>query len=212
MIASLGIGDQAPGLVAESTDPGYSVRSFIEDLKALRAAAPCEAALLRGARALVRRLQMSKHDWLRPWMCVPGTQPGAAGVHRLHEEPDHTLAVFVVTWLPGEETPPHDHATWAVIAGVSGRETQHWWSRLDDGSVPGHAEVARSYSETIDAGSIVTMTSQAIHSVHNDSDGPSVTLHVYGMDVDFTDRYKFDPEARTRSAYRMGGTIVRPRA
>ena len=213
MVISHGIGDRARDFFAGSTcDRASPIDSFVQDLKALREEAPCEAALLRGVRPLARRLQLSRNDWLRPWMCVPGARPGTAGVHRLHEEPDHTLAIFVVTWLPGEETPPHDHATWALVAGLEGREMQHWWSRLDDGSVPGYAEVARSHSDPIDGETIVTMTSQAIHSVQNDSGAPSVTLHVYGMDVDFTDRHKFDPEARTCSAYRMGGTIARARA
>lgn len=191
-------------------DTGYSIRAFVADLKALREQSPCEAVMLRGARACARRLQLSRHAWLRASMCVPGAQPGTAGVHLLHEEPDHTLATFVVAWLPGAETPPHDHATWAVIAGLEGRETQHWWKRVDDGSTQGYAEVERFHSEPIDPGGIITMVSGAIHSLHNDSDGPSVSLHVYGMNVDFTDRHRFDPVARTTSSYRMGGTLLRP--
>ena len=37
------------------------------------------------------------------------------GVHLLHEEPNHDLAVFVISWLPGRGTTPHNHKTWAVV-------------------------------------------------------------------------------------------------
>ena len=189
-------------------DTGYSVRELVADLKELRARPIPEAQLLEAVRTHVKRLTLVKHAWLRPSMCVPGPAPGMAGVHRLHEEPDHSLAIFVVTWMPGEETPPHDHATWAVIAGLEGHETQHWWKRHDDGSVFGYAHVERERSERIDAASILTMGSDAIHSLHNDSGALSVTLHIYGVNVDYTDRHKFDPSRRTASPYRFGGTVA----
>ena len=39
-------------------------------------------------------------------------------MHLLHEEPNHDLAVFVLTWLPDRGTMPHNHMTWAVVAGI----------------------------------------------------------------------------------------------
>lgn len=189
-------------------DTGYSVKQLVDDLRGLRARALPEPEMLEAARARVKRLLLMKHNWLRPSMCKPGPDASSAGVYKLHEEPDHALAIFVVTWLPNDETPPHDHATWAIIAGLQGHETQHWWKRLDDGSVPGHAEVERAKAERIDDNSIITMPSEAIHSVHNDSGELSVTLHVYGMNVDYTDRHKYDPVSRTTAPYRLGGTAA----
>jgi len=189
-------------------ETGYSVRDLVADIHRLRASAPGEAQLLEAMRERVKRLQLMKHAWLRPSMCVPGAGPGQAGIHRLHEEADHTIAIFVVTWAPGEETPPHDHRTWAVIAGLEGQETQHWWRRLDDGAVEGVARIERSASERIDAATVLTMGSDAIHSLHNDSGGLSVTLHVYGVNVDYTDRRKYDAQAGISSPYRFGGTVA----
>jgi predicted metal-dependent enzyme (double-stranded beta helix superfamily) len=148
----------------------------------------------------------SQHMWLRPHMCVPNEPGQGAGIFTLHEEPDHSLAVFVVTWLPGDETPAHNHATWAVIAGLQGSETNHWWKRVDDGSNPAYADVRRAGSQVIDPFHCVAMAGDAIHSLHNDSGGVSITLHLYGMNVDFTDRRQFDPERRTMAPYRIGGT------
>jgi predicted metal-dependent enzyme (double-stranded beta helix superfamily) len=188
-------------------DTGYSPKRLITDLRALKAAGTGDAAMAQEASALVGRLVRMKHAWLHPHMCVPNRERGAsAAIHTVHEEADHSLAVFVVTWLPGDETPPHDHGTWAVIAGLEGHETNHWWRRLDDGSNPGYADVRRAGRQRIDASSIIAMAGDAIHSLHNDSDAVSVTLHVYGINVDYTDRRKYDPARHTLAPYRFGGT------
>ena len=59
------------------------------------------------------------------------------GVHMLHEEPNHDLAVFLVSWLPNRGTTPHNHKTWAVVVGIEGQEQEINDDRLDDGGKPG---------------------------------------------------------------------------
>jgi predicted metal-dependent enzyme (double-stranded beta helix superfamily) len=186
-------------------DTSYSVLQLVSDLRDLRRRGATEAQFLQAVPALARRMMLAKHARLRPSMCHPDAAAEKAGVFTLHEEPDHSLAVFVVTWLPGDETPPHDHATWAVIAGLEGHETNHWWKRIDDRSVPGHADVRRAGKQRIDASSVVAMPGDAIHSLQNDSDGVSVTLHLYGVNVDFTDRHKYDPQRHAIAPYKLGG-------
>jgi predicted metal-dependent enzyme (double-stranded beta helix superfamily) len=186
-------------------DSGYSVRELVLDLRELVRAGHDDRAMADAVPGLAKRLVLMKHGWLRSHMCATGAA-NSAGIHILHEEPDHSLAIFVVTWLPGDETPPHDHGTWAVIAGLEGHETNHWWQRRDDGSTPGYAEVRRAGSERIDASSIVAMSGAAIHSLHNDSGSVSTTLHLYGRNVDFTDRHKYDPARHTIAPYKLGGT------
>ena len=190
-------------------DTGYSIRDLIEDLRDLKRQGLDDDAMVRAAPDLVKRLVLMKHNWLRPSMCAPNPAGGSsAGTYRLHEEPDHSLALFVVTWLPGDETPPHDHGTWAVIAGLEGHETNHWWRREDDGSKPGYAKVARAGHDRVDPSRILALPRSAIHSLHNDSDALSVTLHLYGVNVDFTERWKYDPAGHTIAPYRFGGTLA----
>ena len=188
-------------------ETGYSVKRLVEDMQELKAGGADDAAMAEAVPDLAKRLVLMKHNWLRPYMCEPtADERNSAGIYKLHEEPDHTLAVFVVTWLPGDETPPHDHATWAVIAGLDGWETNYWWKRVDDGRVPGYADVRRERSQRIDAGTILSLPRETIHSLHNDSGGKSVTLHIYGMNVDYTDRHKFDPVGHAVAPYRFGAT------
>jgi predicted metal-dependent enzyme (double-stranded beta helix superfamily) len=192
-------------------DTGYSTKRLVADLRDLRLRYPMEKQLLEAIPDLAKRMVLNKHNWLRPHMCEPGLDAGQAGVYTLHEEPDHSLAIFVVTWLPGDETPPHNHATWAVIAGLEGHETNHWWRRTDDGTVPGYAKIERAGSLRIDPANIVAMPGEAIHSLHNDSDAASITLHLYGRNVDYTDRCKFDPAGNTMAPYKLGGRVHHPK-
>jgi len=169
-------------------DTGYSVKALVADLRDLRAGRD-EAALLREAPELAKRLVLMKHNWLRPYMCVPDPALGdKPTMFRLHEEPDHGLAVFVVALPPGQETPPHDHGTWAVIAGLEGHETSHTWERVE-----GTTNVRRIASQDIDPRTILSLPDGTIHSLHNDSGAVSVTLHLYGMDVDYTDHRNYSP-------------------
>ena len=76
------------------------------------------------------------------------------GVHMLHEEPNHDLAVFLVSWLPNRGTTPHNHKTWAVVVGIEGQEQEISYERLDDGTMPGYADLERSGEQVMTAGDI----------------------------------------------------------
>ncbi len=125
------------------------------------------------------------------------------GVHLLHEEADHALAVLAVAWLPGRGAPPHDHGTWAVIAGVEGDETNTFWARRDDASRPGHAEIAECGQSVVGPGDAVAMLPGEIHSVANETSSVSLSLHVYGKHPNFTERSQFDPESNEEKTFKF---------
>ena len=57
-------------------------------------------------------------------------------------------------------------------------------------------------------GDICTLLPNDIHSGHNEGDVPSVSLHIYGRSLAFTDRREFDPEMKGGAALSSGnGTI-----
>lgn len=170
----------------------YTLERFIADLRAVAAATGEPGAILDRVRPLARELALSK-TWLEPrhYTCDPEQ---GFGVHLLHEEADHTLAVFSVAWLPGRGAPPHNHLTWAVVAGVDGPEKNIFWKRLDDGSRPGHARIVKQAERVFGPGDVVTLGPDGIHSVVNETDEVTVSLHVYGKHLNFLPRSQFDPE------------------
>jgi len=183
----------------------YSIAQLVADLKAIRAQAKDEREILNRARPLARRAALAKDSWLEPRMYEADPEQGF-GVHLLHEEPDHTLAIFAVSWLPGRGTPPHDHGTWAVVAGVDGPELNRFFERVDDRSRPGHAEVKKSGEKVFGVGDVVAMPTGGIHVVWNESDQVSVSLHIYGKHINFTGRSQYDPEKQTETPFVVATT------
>lgn len=82
-----------------------------------------------------------------------------------------TYELVVIGWLPGQQSPPHDHGVsscaFRVVAGTASER------RFFKGKKPQDVEHS--------TGSIVVATADEVHVVGNSADasGPMVTLHVY---------------------------------
>ncbi len=174
------------------SDDGYSLEDYVGDLRDISARCEDDREVIGEVRPLARRLALAK-TWLKPEHYKCNEEQGF-GVHLLHEEPDHSLAVFAVSWLPGRGAPPHNHGTWAVVSGVDGPEENSFWDRLDDGSREGHAEISKRAAKSFVEGEVVALEPDHIHSVMNHSDRVTVSLHTYGMHVNHTDRSQYDIE------------------
>jgi predicted metal-dependent enzyme (double-stranded beta helix superfamily) len=178
----------------------YSIEQLVDDLKQVCAQAKDEREILSRARPLASRAALAKDSWLKPHMYEADRQQGF-GVHLLHEEPDHALAIFAVSWLPGRGTPPHDHGTWALVASVDGPEMNTFFERVDDRSRPGHAELKKIGGKVFGVGEVVAMPSGVIHIVWNETDEVTLSLHIYGKHINFTGRSQFDPERQTETPF-----------
>ncbi|MEK9722386.1 MAG: cysteine dioxygenase family protein [Rhodospirillaceae bacterium] len=116
----------------------------------------------------------------------------------LSAEPDDTIVVQTVAWLPGRGVAPHDHQTWGVVVGIEGAERNVNWRRLDDGARPDYAEIEVAEDLTVGNGDVVTLLPDDIHSVRNESEATSLSLHLYGRALSKTERFEFDPITNVR--------------
>ena len=182
-----------------TTAEPYTLDRYIEDLRQITREISNEDEILGRIGPLAQRLAVEK-SWLEEKYYQTNPEQGF-GVHLLHEEPDHTLAVFVVARLPGRGAPPHDHGTWAVVAGVEGAERNIRYRRLDDRSRPDYAELDVKDDFNADAGELVCMKTGGIHAVRNESDRVTLSLHTYGKHVNHTHRSQFDPETREKKDF-----------
>jgi predicted metal-dependent enzyme (double-stranded beta helix superfamily) len=138
--------------------------------------------------------------WLRPEYRECDVEQGF-GVHLLHEEPNHDLAVFLISWLPNRGTTPHNHKTWAVVVGLEGQEQEINYDRLDDGTALGYAELKLSGERVMGAGDIARCYPEHIHSVRNVGRSISMSLHTYGRHINYTGRSEFDLEHKREKPY-----------
>ena len=180
-------------------DEAYTLSKFAGDMRRIVGSSATEAELLARLSPLVQRFAGSV-TWREPSQYEVPPQQGF-GVHLLHEEPDHSLAVFAVSWRPGGGTPPHDHGDWGIVVGVDGAEKNVFWERIDDHSRPGYAELRKIGEKVFVPGDVVAMPTGTIHSVSNESDRVTLSLHVYGRHLNFARRSQFDPEHRTEEPF-----------
>lgn len=177
----------------------YPLEQFADDLRCAAAEAKSEREAIAAVRPLAWRFALSD-NWREPGQYRADPEQGF-GAHLLHEEADHRLAVFSVSWLPGRGTPPHDHGTWAIVVGVDGTERNVFFERTDDRSRPGHADLRQLGEQILGSGEVLVMPAGTIHSVINDSAQTTLSLHVYGRHINFTQRSQFDLEQHSERPF-----------
>jgi len=171
-------------------DAEYSLAQFVADLRSITAATADEREILRQVAPLAERL--AAHPRLQDAVPIHSNVEKGFSFNLLHEEPDHALAVALLSWLPSGATLPHNHGTWGIVVALEGAEKNIFWRRIDDGSRAGYAELERVGAMDCVLGQAVVLPSPTIHSVENTSDQASVSLHVYGKNVYYTGRSQFD--------------------
>ena len=182
-----------------------SITDFVTKLRLIAQENSSAQSIVDKVRPLVQAL-VDQPSWMTAEMEVCDPQQGF-GVHLLHEEADHQLAVLVAAWLPGRGIPPHDHGTWSVVGGIRGVERNVFWKRVDDGKVADRAELVIDREVDIRPGDLICNFERDIHSVKNEGADLTMSLHVYGKHINHTDRYGFD--TATHSMKRLTVAIGR---
>lgn len=119
-------------------------------------------------------------------------------IYRLSEDDGHRFALYINCGEPGTKTPPHDHTTWAVIAGIDGEEHQWIYKRTDDGSQPGVGTVEVDHEFTVTPGKAIAFMPDDIHAINVRGDVPALHLHLYGRGFEkMTGRVAYDVNAGT---------------
>ena len=177
------------------------VSEYVDNLRRIAAETSDEGEIFSRLGPLARQLALDP-SWVEERFYHPDEETGFSA-YLLHEEDDHSLTVLAASWVPGMGVGPHDHGTWAVVAGVKGIERNTRYKRLDDRSDPGHAELAVKEESDAGPGDLVCVRTGGIHAVHNDSDEVTVSLHTYGHHVNHTQRYQFDLETNTASEFKV---------
>jgi predicted metal-dependent enzyme (double-stranded beta helix superfamily) len=158
------------------------------------AAGTCPGGLVQAVRAEVRR----GLDWQQtadrvaralgaqlpdPALILPAPlrrgDPAGYQSHLLYAEPDGTFSVSAMVWLPGQQTPVHDHVAWCVTAVLQGREHEEIFALADGGQALRLA--ARNVNPP---GSVSAFAPPGdIHRVRNTGGTVAISMHVYGADI-----------------------------
>ena len=159
--------------------------------------------------AALARIQAEMETLARQQHLFPAAefQPPPAGEkgsrrYLLQEDPDGSFALYLLAINPGNESKPHDHTTWAVIAAVEGQELNRVYRRTDAGGREGSASLELVREAVIEPGHGIAYMPADIHSIHTLGDQPTRHLHLYGLALERLDeRVGYDLEAGTVQPY-----------
>lgn len=119
----------------------------------------------------------------------PGpSEGGNSALYRLHEDADHSYALYINSSGGSYSTPVHNHTTWAVIAGISGAgEQNHFFQRGPDGAPE------RIGGKLITPGEAVAFLPDEFHAIAIDA--PLLNFHLYGRALEQLDAREYYREA-----------------
>ena len=103
-------------------------------------------------------------------------------LYRISEDDDHRFALYANSALGGYGTPAHNHTTWAVIVGVSGKELNRFYERTAEGP-------REKGQYLVEQGTGVAFMPDDYHSIHIEA--ALVNFHMYGLAIDHLPRREF---------------------
>jgi rhodanese-related sulfurtransferase/predicted metal-dependent enzyme (double-stranded beta helix superfamily) len=167
-----------------------AVRETIETVRAIEA----EYGVTREALELIKPVLvgLASQTDLFPAESF-GNLPGRPGtLFHLAEDPDGRFALYGSAGSPGKAQPPHNHTTWACIAGVYGDEHNVFYDRVDDRKVEGEGRLARTGELTVVKGNACAFLPDDFHTIEVMNGKEALHLHLYGKTLeDLPDRVYF---------------------
>src|SRR5882757_5248557 len=136
------------------------------------------------------------------------------GIYRLSEDPDHRFALYASAGGAGKKVPPHNHTTWAIIAGVHGAERNVVYERLDNGAQEGVVKLrdAPAKEKTLRRGDVICYLPDDFHHIETPAGaGTALHLHFYGLSLEhLPDRVSVDMATGAAKRYMAKAKILTP--
>ena len=190
-------------------DRAAAVRRLIDDARAIEKGSVTYASLDRIGgllAALARRAE------LFPQGEFPLGADG--GIYRLSEDPDHRFALYASAGGAGKKVPPHNHTTWAIIAGVHGAERNVVYDRLDNGARADvvHLREATAKEKTLRRGDYIAYLPDDFHHIETPAgSGDALHLHFYGLSLEhLPDRVSVDMKTGNARRFMAKARILTP--
>jgi rhodanese-related sulfurtransferase/predicted metal-dependent enzyme (double-stranded beta helix superfamily) len=136
------------------------------------------------------------------------------GIYRLSEDPDHRFALYASAGGPGKKVPPHNHTTWAIIAGVHGAERNVVYDRLDNGARADVVQLreAPAKEKTLRRGDVICYLPDDFHHIETPAgSGNALHLHFYGLSLEcLPDRVSVDMATGAAKRFMAKARILTP--
>jgi predicted metal-dependent enzyme (double-stranded beta helix superfamily) len=183
------------------------LRRFIEHVNAVRRAMSDPREGIARIRPAFAEL-LADPDWLPAHYQAPAPESGMGrgiGMWLLYRAGDGGLAFSALVVPAGMQTPVHDHLAWGLVGLYRGEQEEDVFTRRDDASDAGRADLALSLSQRLRPGDFYELLPENdIHRVRTISPEASVSLHLLGNDNGCIWRHRFHPEEGRVEPFRSG--------
>jgi rhodanese-related sulfurtransferase/predicted metal-dependent enzyme (double-stranded beta helix superfamily) len=134
------------------------------------------------------------------------------GIYRLSEDPDNRFALYASAGAPGKKVPPHNHTTWAIIAGVHGAERNVVYDRLDDRARSDVVQLREAREKTLRNGDFISYLPDDFHHIETPAgSGNALHLHFYGLSLEhLPERVSVDMASNTAKRFMAKAKILTP--
>ena len=130
------------------------------------------------------------------WPGPPRFNPDDRWYSRLARTEDHEA--WLLTWLPGQGTPLHDHGDSAGAFAVAG-------GALTEVVVSGRRRTPTASQAELDTGRLRFFGPHYVHQVTNRSGEPAVSLHVYAPRLTAMNTYRLEGSRLVRTGTERAG-------
>lgn len=176
---------------------------FIADARAIAAEGEMDRARLDRIKKRLMEIAAQAHLWGEDDFPAPSLED-KQNRYFIADDPGG-LTLYLNVMQPGKVIPPHNHTVFACIAAVTGAEQNTVYERVDDGSVPGKAELKLREEVDLRPGNALAMMPDDIHSVVISGTEVIRHLHFYGQPLETLDRrISYDLEAGTCKVMDIG--------
>ena len=161
----------------------YGLSDYVRDVESVLDRHPALPIVVREVGDLTRRL-VADDSWLGAQHRI-GCEDSYTR-HLLHRDRFNRFVVLSLVWNPGQATPIHDHDCWGIMGVMENQLEEVPYERLDDGSRTDYAELREREGALVEEGQIGELLPpyHEIHRIGNVSDKPSISIHIYGRDLD----------------------------
>ena len=155
-----------------------AVRETTAALKAVLGRGVIGRAELDEAKSLLLALAERQELFSAEDFPLPGADAEKNNaLYLLAEESDPALSLYLQVSGSGLDVPPHNHKTWAIIAGIDGVEENRFYQRGDNGP-------QRNGGQDVGPGSAVAFEPDDLHSIHIHGQDRVLNFHMYGIPLD----------------------------
>jgi predicted metal-dependent enzyme (double-stranded beta helix superfamily) len=186
--------------MSTTSTPTFGLADYVRTIESVLDRHPANRIIIREVSVATKRL-CADDRWLEDRFRVGN--PDYYTRHLLHRDPANRFVVLALVWQPGQMTPIHDHSCWGVMGLLENSLEEVCYDRLDDGKRADFAELEQSRVTDVGCGGVAYLLPpyEEIHRIGNTTGKPTISLHVYGRDLDEVN--VFDPASGKVSPMRI---------